>query len=338
MQKSILRSAAVLTSAVLAGAVITGISPAMAAQSSDCSATELKLPAGTPTNNTFASMSASDPTARYQVGHLQLPDVTFEPVFWTDGEPQVLEPLPGSRTSLIDVNSHGTVLGSTEDAEGAAQPWLYSHGTVRKLTGPAGMDYVSVRALNERGDVVGNGLDKATGVSSPIVWPAGGKPRRLLADNSSSAADISDNGVVVGSVSTEEIGLGMIWARWDRKGLPVRGEAGASVDLTEIRGNSFVGIQSFKDGHVGGGRWNTQSTKVVSYPNVVDGVNSSGDVAYSDETGTTVVVRPDGTQYPIDAVGFNTVRYLFERGQQYDAAGERDYGFSQAILWSGCAS
>ena len=59
MQVSILRSAAVVTSAVLAGSVITGISPA-AAESTACVATELKLPAGTPTEVNATSSRRPD--------------------------------------------------------------------------------------------------------------------------------------------------------------------------------------------------------------------------------------------------------------------------------------
>ncbi|WP_406047611.1 hypothetical protein [Kribbella sp. NBC_00889] len=50
------------------------------------------------------------------------------------------------------------------------------------------------------------------------------------------------------------------------------------------------------------------------------------------------MARPDGTKYAIDAEGYNSVRYLFDRGQTYDAAGDRDYGFSRAILWSACSA
>ncbi|MGW6282749.1 hypothetical protein [Kribbella sp. NPDC055071] len=63
-----------------------------------------------------------------------------------------------------------------------------------------------------------------------------------------------------------------------------------------------------------------------------------GDVAYFDANGSTVVARRNGTQYAIDAPGYNTVEYLFEPGSAYDAAGDRDYGFGRAVLWSGCAS
>jgi hypothetical protein len=66
--------------------------------------------------------------------------------------------------------------------------------------------------------------------------------------------------------------------------------------------------------------------------------DSAGDVAYLTPDGKTFVARPDGTQYEINAPGYNTVEYLFERGQTYDAAGERDYGFGRAVLWSGCAT
>jgi hypothetical protein len=336
MHISVFRPAAMVISAVLAGSVITGISPA-AAESSTCTATELKLPAGTPTD-VHSHLTASDPTGRYQVGYVQLnAQGDSQALFWTGGEPQVLDPTPGERSFVMDVNSKGTVLGSTMDANGQSRPWLYSNGNFRKLPVPAGMQWISARALNERGDVVGDGGDTATGHSNPVVWPAGSKPRRLPADNGSYSVDINDAGVVIGDFVTEQVQTGMVWKRWDAKGTPVTGTDGARVGLTAIRGNYITGIQSFNDGSITGGLWTTRSPKVVSYPNILDAVNSVGDVAYFDADGKTIVARQNGSQYEINAPGYNTVEHLFEPGKAYDAAGDRDYGFGRAVLWSGCA-
>ncbi|TCC38010.1 hypothetical protein [Kribbella speibonae] len=334
---SVLRSAAVAISAVLAGSVITGISPA-AAQSSSCVATELRLPAGMP-SNVFASLNASDSTGRYQVGSVQIDDVgTQRPLFWTDGgEPQVLEPLAGDRTTVFDVNKHGTVLGETWDAAGAGQLWLYSQGTVRKLKAPAHTAGLTARALNDRGDVVGYGFDSVADRTVPIVWPAGGKPVLLRASASAYAVDINENGVIVGSTWNDAGETGIVWKHWDATPVPVSGEAGADVSLTGIRGNWMIGIQTLSDGSLIGGRWQLGTPQGVSFPKILDAVNGSGDVAYLTDDGRTVVARPDGTQYEINAAGYNTVEYLFERGQAYDAAGDRDYGFARAVLWSGCA-
>lgn len=336
MQKSILRSAAVLTSAVLAGAVVTGISPAMAAESSDCVANELKLPTGTPTD-VHSNVYASDPTARYLVGNIQpFSGGDSTALLWTAGEPKVLQPTAGRVSSAIDVNSKGTVLGSTEGVDGQTQGWLYSKGTYRNLKAPAGMEWITVRALNERGDVVGYGVDSVTDVSAPIVWPAGGNPRRLPSDGWTTTADINDAGVVIGTVN-DDTSTGLVWKRWDAKAQRITGQAGASVSLTKIRGSYITGVQVLSDGNLNGGLWNTRSTKFTSYPTFLDGVNSSGDVAYFSE-GKTIVARQDGTQYEISAEGYNTVEYLYERGKRYDAAGDRDYGYGRAVLWSGCAS
>lgn len=337
MQMTVLRSAALTISAVLAGSVLTGVSAAAATPSSSCVATELRLPAGTPTA-IFAGLSASDSSGRYQVGYTQTIEGDFSPLFWADGEPQRLEPIPGSRTSLIDVNKRGTVLGQTQVAGGQTQAWLYSNGTLRKLKPPAHITGITVSALNNRGDVVGYGADTVNGGVSAVVWPAGGKPQRLRIDGSAYTTDINDAGVVVGNTSDTEREAGVIWKRWDTKGALVTGKDGADVSLTKIRGNWFIGIQTNQDGSLSGGLWNTRSTRVVSFPTNLDAVNSSGDVAYLTDDGTSIVARPDGTQYVIDAEGYNTVRYLFERGQAYDAAGDRDYGFSRAILWSGCSA
>jgi hypothetical protein len=340
MQMSVLRSAATALSAVLAGSVLTAVAPAAAqsaADSAGCVATELRLPAGSP-DNVFVSLAASDSTARYQVGHVQDINGTQRPLFWADGgEPQILEPLPGASTSVFDVNKQGTVLGVTSDSTGNRQFWLYSRGFVRKLKAPPNTSGITARALNDRGDVVGYGQDAAAGRTVPIVWPAGGKGQQLPSTGSSYAVDINEAGVVVGNTSTGEQQTGVIWKRWDSNPVPVSGEAGADVSLTEIRGDWFIGIQTLSDGSLIGGRWSLASTKAVSFPKILDAVNGSGDVAYLTDDARTVVARPDGTQYEINAPGYNTVQHLFERGQAYDAAGDRDYGYARAVLWSGCA-
>lgn len=333
MHRAIKRAATLVSTSALAASLLAVASPATAATTSTCVATELRLPDGTPTES-FAGLTASDPTARYQVGSIQnSPHNT--PVFWTDGEPQVLEQSPTAETSLIDVNSHGTVLGTT-GPYGQAQPWLYSNGTFRNLPQPKGLGGVIVRALNERGDVVGYGQDSTAHRSVVVVWPAGGgTPIRLRAADSTLASDINDNGVVIGELSTEAGGHGIVWTRWDRKGTVV-GDTG--VGLTHISGNWVVGIQSSNDGSVTGIRWHLGDPEVTPFPYILDSVNGSGDVAYLTNEGTTMVERPDGTSYLIDAVGYNTAYHLFERGSKYDAAGDRDYGWPRPVLWSGCSN
>lgn len=336
MQISVLRSAALLTSLVVAGSVFAGITPA-AAETSSCVATELPLPAGTP-SDVFAGLSASDSSGRYQLGSLQDVQGNRTSLFWTDrGAPVVLAPFPGTN-SPVDVNSKGTVAGVTQDADGKVQPWLYSRGVARKLAVPAHLNGVTLRAINDRGDVVGYGQDTVTGHTVPVVWPGGGKPQRLHASGSAYAVDINESGVVVGSTWTDDGETALVWKAWDAKPVTLTGEAGANVSPTKIRGNWIVGIQTLSDGSVIGARWNLRATKGVSFPNILDSVNSSGDVAYQTVDGKTFVSRPDGTQYAIDAAGYNTVRYLYERGQSVDAAGDRDYGWSRAVLWSGCAN
>ncbi|MGW6282750.1 hypothetical protein [Kribbella sp. NPDC055071] len=236
MHISIHRSAAIVISAVLAGSVVTGIPPA-AADPATCVATVLKLPAGTP-GNVHSSLSAADPTGRYQIGYVTVGDQgDTSPLFWTAGEPQVLAPFQGVHTSLLDVNSKGMVLGATEDSAYYWQPWLSSsNGTARKLTPPANMKGANAAALNERGDVVGTAVDKVTGQVSAVVWPANGKPRRLLAQGSSYAVDINDAGVVIGGVTGDETDTPTVWKRWDAKGSAV---SGSHAQLTKIRGSWF---------------------------------------------------------------------------------------------------
>ncbi|TCC45237.1 hypothetical protein E0H75_32595 [Kribbella capetownensis] len=210
--------------------------------------------------------------------------------------------------------------------------------TVRKLTPPAHVTRITASALNNRGDVVGYGVDAVSGKGIGVVWPAGSRPQRLRASGSAYPVDINDAGVVIGNTTNSQLEAGLIWKLWDAKGVLVTGQDGANVSLREIRGSWFIGLQTAANGSFSGGLWNTRSGQVVSFPGkILDAVNSSGDVAYATDDGKAEVARPDGTTVAIDAEGYNTVTYLFDRGQAYDAAGDRDNGFSRPILWSNCS-
>ncbi len=335
MHRSIHRSAAALLSAVLALSVLTGTTPA-SAEPGDCVATELPLPAGTP-RNWDSHLSASDPTGRYQVGSSSYVDaegrLDYHAVLWTGGKPKVFDPPPGGFTSLTAVNSRGTVLGQTSDSAGRSRPWLYSHGTVRKLELPAHLKQVIALSLNVRGDVLGYGED-AAGHSKPVIWPAGGKPQRLRADDGSFAVDINDAGVVIGHDDT----TGLLWKRWDAGPVRVTSPNGTNVKLTKIRGDWFVGSQtSLLNGNLISGEWNIPNTMFATYPAPPLSVNSAGDVAYYKD-GKTLVRRWNEPEYLIDAPGSDVVEYLFDPGQTYDAAGDLYGASNRAVLWSGCSN
>lgn len=338
MPNSAHRLAATVLSVALAGSVLTAVTPAAAKpKPSTCAATELRLPAGTPADAS-SRLKSSDDTGRYQVGTIQLTDGSSFPVLWSDGEPQQLDADSNNPDSVMDVNSDGTVLGVTVTEQGPQLPWVYSNGSYKYLEAPAGMAWLSARAINNRGDVVGNGFDDATGAFTAIVWPAGGGAQQLIATPTSGAIDIDDSGAVLGYAQDEQLGdTGVLWKRWDAPAVPITGRNGERSSLNEIRGTwirgSEIGDETFTSV-----LWTTLSTQITPLEARSVGLNSSGDVAMVNDQNVSFVERRDGTRYEFPEP--TLIRHLIERGHGVDAAADTAFtpnAPTRAVLWSGCS-
>ncbi|MEV5960641.1 hypothetical protein AB0L70_02680 [Kribbella sp. NPDC051952] len=336
MPRSAYRLVATLLSAALAGSAVTAVTAA-AATPTACTKTELSLPAGTPAEAS-SRVKSSDDTGRYVVGTVQLLDGTSYPVLWSDGVPQQLDADSALVDSVMDVNSDGTVLGATLTEEGPQLPWLYSNGKYEYLKAPDGMDWMSARAINNRGDVVGNGFDDATGAFTAVVWPAGGAAQRLPGTPTSGATDIDDSGAVVGYAQDGKLGdTGFLWENWDAPGVPLTGRGGERSSLNEIRGTWIRGAEIQEEGFAGV-LWSTQSTQITPFEVPAQGLNSAGDVAMVNDKGVSFVERRDGTRYEFPERTF--VRHLIERGHGIDAVADTPFtgdAPTRAILWSGCS-
>ncbi|TCC18933.1 hypothetical protein [Kribbella speibonae] len=336
MPNSAHRLAATVLSVALAGSVLTAVTPAVA-KSSTCTATELRLPDGT-SANASSQVKSSDDTGRYQVGTVQLPDGSSFPVLWSDGVPQQLDADSNNRDAVMDVNSDGTVLGVTVTEEGPQLPWLYSNGSYKYLEAPAGMDWLSARAINNRGDVVGNGFDNKTAAFTAIVWPAGGVGQQLLGTPTSGSVDIDDSGAVVGYAEDEKVGsTGVLWRQWDEPGVPITGRKGEASALNEIRGTWIRGSELSEENFTSV-LWTTQGPQITPLEARSLGLNSSGDVAMVDDKGVSFVERRDGTRYEFPER--TLIRRLIERGHGVDAVADTPFtpdAPTRAILWSGCS-
>lgn len=79
---------------------------------------------------------------------------------WSGGRMRDLGTLGGSYSVALDINNHGDVVGYSITAAGEGYPFLWSGGRMTNLGGL----YCSARAINDRGQVVGNCRGR------PVLW------------------------------------------------------------------------------------------------------------------------------------------------------------------------
>lgn len=145
---------------------------------------------------------AISPNGKYIVG----PPTDFEVEgfgLWHDGEYEAVTDAPGDWVSSedFDVNDSGVVLGeSSEDGETVF--WTYADGEFRRLEGSNGSPLLDAVAINNDGTIAGQvGADDD--LTPAVLKPGETAATRLEipADRNGWVEDISEAGVVVGSLS-----------------------------------------------------------------------------------------------------------------------------------------
>ncbi|MFI5731910.1 hypothetical protein ACIA49_17430 [Kribbella sp. NPDC051587] len=301
-----------------------------------CTMNVLEPAPGTPSSGT-AWVTDGDDTGHYLLGESTLPDHSgMRPVLWTNGVPRWLDRQPGVSSTAVDVNNDGTVVGYTGDETGGSHPWTWSGGSYKDLAGPAGLEDVTVSAINNRGDIAGYGWDPATFGFAGVVWPKGGAAIRLDAKWSALVVDINEKGIVVGNVQTPDGNTGWIWTDWQSAGSKLPGKQAETTRVQEIRGDWIGGKEPLADGTWSGLVWNLATLTVESRERPVNSINTTGDVAIEPSLSeASVIVKADGSRVALPE--WSNIYHLFDRGRSVSAGGYDGHEPSpRAITWSGC--
>jgi uncharacterized membrane protein len=123
---------------------------------------------------------------------------------WRHGMLRVVPDEGYPEANVADVNDRGQLLGVFVDAGGAPVPWVWNGRSFTYLSMPAGTEFVQVRRLNARGDVVGTvqypGDD---GLLFAVRWDAPRYRPHLLppapGDAGSFGHGINDRGTAAGA-------------------------------------------------------------------------------------------------------------------------------------------
>ncbi|WP_405061275.1 hypothetical protein OG474_06425 [Kribbella sp. NBC_01505] len=322
-----------LAAAALALSALTV--PAHAA-TTGCTLNVLQPAPETPANGT-AWVTAGDDTGRYLLGESTLKDHSaMRPVLWDDGVPKWLDKQPEFHSQAVDVNNDGMVVGYTGDATGGSHPWTWSGGSYKDLAGPAGVEDLTVSAINNRGDIAGYGWDPVTFSFVGVVWPKGADPVRLDSKWSTVVTDISEKGVVVGNVQTPTGNAGWVWKDWRLSGSELPVKQGESTRVQEVRGDWIGGKEQLADGSWTGLVWNLATLAVETRERPVNSINANGDVAIEPSLNEgSVIIKADGTR--IELPEWSNISHLLDRGRMVSAGGYDGLGPSpRAISWSGC--
>jgi hypothetical protein len=144
---------------------------------------------------------------------------------------------------------------------------------------------------------------------------------------------------VIGRTTKDNIpDAGVVWKSWTDLPLRLSAKEDDSAQVNEVRGQWIAGYETTTTvWDFTGLRWTTDGVGVVSYDQGARSVNTSGDVATEStpaEPGSKVV-RADGSEitFPVET----DLRYVFNRGGRYVAAGVLGSGRDTvAVLWTGC--
>ncbi|WP_242545890.1 hypothetical protein [Amycolatopsis sp. MtRt-6] len=257
MRKMWARSGVLATVAIAVAALAAG--PAQAAQLS-WRPTLLPLPAGAdPAGRGYltASNGRGEYTGSFIVGG------KLQVVSWRGGKP-VLRGVPdGYEWAMAeDENGAGTVVGTAidYDASPGGRPFVLDAAGFHLRETPAGYREAQTRAVNARGDVLGQVFHEDPARNGAVVWPADGSAPVIIpaTHEYEIPMDIDDDGTVLFSA----YGSGLLWKDGVYRKLTAPGFRYTSGSA--IRNGVVVGSAS--DGTVAGSRamrWNSAGVPTV---------------------------------------------------------------------------
>ncbi|MGC4895124.1 hypothetical protein [Micromonospora sp. DT31] len=212
----------ILTRAGAQPAVEAGAGPAsasagataLARPAGPCRMTELPVPSGMKD----VHVTGVDPTGKYFVGR-NVVGQDFQPILWTDGQPQAL-PEQGKSVEVAAVNASGVVVGTVWTPQ-EEYVFRYENGAYTRLHTPPGSWHpYPDPAINAAGDVIINVEPSGnTGGEDSIVllWKAGSTTAITLPlPAEANAYDITDDGTIVGGIYKDRF-VAEAYA-WDQQG------------------------------------------------------------------------------------------------------------------------
>ena len=156
--------------------------------------------------------------------------------------------------NVVAVNRQGVAVGIADDAKGVAQPVLWRGTAPQRLI--TGLSRSIPLAVNAAGQVIGTGVDAATGSPAGWAWSRG-RATRLKAheDRVAWPESINDHGVIVGALPPDESGQAdasahagedenewaAVWPSPSSKPVllsPLRGDKGAHAFVVDGRGRA----------------------------------------------------------------------------------------------------
>jgi uncharacterized membrane protein len=232
---------------------------------------------------------------------------------------QALRTLGGTFGNAVAVNHQGVAVGIADDAKGVAQPVLWRGSTPQRLI--TGLSRSVPLAVNAAGQVIGTGVNTATGKLAGWAWSRGRATRLKVHDHRAAWPEaINDHGVIVGALLPHEGGpaeasghahaggedendWATLWASPSSEPMalsPLRGDQGAHAFAVDGRGRAAGVSQGAKFTPViwdAAGQPRALPTLGGGY-GIVRGLSDSG-VAVGD------AVRADGAEHAVmwDAAG-----------------------------------
>lgn len=311
--------------------------PPPATAPTSCALDRLPVPDGVQ----MALTSGADPTGRWIVGRSYPEGDRYQALIWHDGVPTKV-PLPGDSEELLqDVNSTGTAVGWSFDADGAV-PYVYRDGTVSPLPK---IGHGSAHAINDAGAIVGDSDD------APLLWPsATEEPIRLPLPSGASkgsATAIDEDGTVVGDIDDKRP---YVWfPDGTHRDLPLptlNGTQAANGRVSTIRNGWATGLAGARTGTPGAMsspapvRWNVHTGEVRVFDELnirPSTANAHGWLVGSNKEGNALLITDTGTVALPDLGGDGALKVmpttLSDDGRVISGQADDTTGTIRAVVW-----
>ncbi|MBO0889679.1 MAG: hypothetical protein J2P14_02115 [Acidothermales bacterium] len=181
----------------VAGTGATAAPVAAAAHTTSWRPVMLRLPHGHP--DATGTVAGTDGHGTY-AGTLRLGGA-MDVVTWRHRKPRVRGvPAGCTDAQVVDMNSAGVVVGEASGCPSGVQGFVLDGGGFHALQAPDDLPgYVIVKAINDRGDVLGLVDDDDDFNTTGVLWPGGGGPATVFPPSGQGeiVQDLDDDGTIL---------------------------------------------------------------------------------------------------------------------------------------------